>query len=309
MSEELDHTPAIVTSGPPPAEANLNPVFNYRGLTRIARIPACIVSNADLQRLYRDLDAKAKQAMDKHIATIVRAPETTDEDWEKLKEEAWRVGHVTVSVTGTQGEQIVASSIEALDSSGLPHQIRSIVFDSAAGARQSYNVHMANRFVVELDFTEPPGFNAYNPWDDPTPNASKIEVVGDDDTWVTGVYQSILGFFALRKKNRGWLHSSEAFNLLNYVLGFPAALWVVFRLDSTASSLTGVHTALKGAVYVYVFLMVLLIFRGVVWAGRWLFPLIELHGARSVQARATFGVIVTGILTGFLYDVLKTLLN
>lgn len=236
--------------------------------------------------------------MEKHLAGLHRAPDTTDDDWERLKAEGRRVGHLTVSVIGSRGEQIVASSVDALDPAGLPPQLQRITFDSAAGPKQAYNVFMINRFFVELDFTEPPGFSAYNPWGQPTPNGSRTEVAGDDDTWVLGVYESVLGFFAHRQKKRNWLHTSEAFNILNWFVGFPAALWVIFRVDSWAGFLQGVHPALKGALYVYVFLVVLLLFRATIWARRWLFPMVELEGARSARARAAFWVIVSGVFTG-----------
>ncbi|MBW3569561.1 MAG: hypothetical protein KY467_00520 [Gemmatimonadetes bacterium] len=284
-------------------------MFDYRGLTRMSPIASCVLSIQDLQRLYRELDAKAQQAMEKHLAALKRAPDTSEEEWDALLAEGRRVGHVTVSVLGSRGEQIMASSIEALDPTGLPAQIQQITFDSAAGPKQAYNIFMMNRFVVELDFTEPPGFNSYNPWDQPTPNASRVEVIGADDTWVLGVYESILGFFTHRQKKRTWLHSSEAFNLLNWFVGFPVALWTIFRVDSAADFLQGAHPALKGAFYVYLFLVVLLLFRAVIWAARWLFPMVELEEARSTRARAVFWVVVGGLITGLLYDVLKTVLT
>lgn len=162
-----------------------------------------------------DLDEKTAEALERHLATLTQPTEMQPDQFEKLKQEARRVGKLTVTIQGADGEQIVGTSEDAL-ASNLPDKINWITFDSAASLR-AYNVTPLNRFTLRIDFTEPPGFDSYNPWDQPTPNNSQLEVVGSDHTWATAVYESTLSFLRRRGRNRGWLHSQKTFNALNWL--------------------------------------------------------------------------------------------
>jgi hypothetical protein len=209
-------------------------------------------------------------------------------------------------VQGSDGEQIVARSVDALSDAELPDRIAFVRFDSAA-ALQMMNINPLNRFYVHLDFTEPPTFATYNPWSQPTPNASQLEVIGSDQTWVTGVYQRIINFFRARRRRRGWLHSQRSFSVAHWIVGFPAALWIVYRLSYYVPALSRLHPALLGAIYAYVFLLSLLIFQGFVWLVRWLFPVVELAGSRSKVVRSVFSLVLSSLFLALLYDVLKAI--
>lgn len=67
------------------------------------------------------------------------------------------------------------------------------------------------------------------------------------------------------------------------------------------------HGTLRGAIYVYIVLLGLLIFRLIIAGFRWIFPLVELEGTRSKKARGVLGTILSALLLALLYDILKTL--
>lgn len=258
---------------------------HYRGLFRQARLPACVISVQDLRRLYSDLSEKAADALERHIASAPKPEESSDEDWEALKNRIRSIGRLTAIVIGANGEQSVDQSSIPLEDDQLPDRITSVTFDSYS-ALQRENIAPLHRFRLNLDFTEPPTFGAYNPWNVPTPNGSNLEVTGADSTWVTGVYESALGFFRGRAKRRGWLHSALAFNLLNWLVGMPAALWIVFRFDQIAAPFfNSIDAVLRGAIYIYIVLVVLLLFRLIIGGFRWMLPIVELEGARSATVR------------------------
>ena len=123
---------------------------------------------------------------------------------------------------------------------------------------------------------------------------------------VAGVSDRVLSFLVARRRSRRWLHGATTFTLLNWFIGLPASFWLIYRLDSVTQRLTsGFPSALRVGVYVYIFLLVLLAFRALIYILRWLFPIIELEGSRSKAARATGGVIALGLVTALIYDVLK----
>jgi hypothetical protein len=80
-------------------------------------------------------------------------------------------------VLGADGQRIISRSVEALADSNLPDRTNHVRFESAAAMHEA-NVNPLNKFTVRLDFTEPPSFNVYNPWEQRTPNQSDIEVDG-----------------------------------------------------------------------------------------------------------------------------------
>jgi len=281
----------------------------YRGTYRIIKIQPSAVSIEDLRRLYTRLSEKTSEALEAYLNTINPQPGQDPQQLDKLKNEARNIGGLTVIIIGANGEQIVDTHIDALSEDDLPDKITSIAFDSAS-ALKGFNVTLPNSFRLNLDFTEPPGFHAYNPWDQPTPNNSNLEVSGPNTTWVSGVYETVVSFFRERKRNRAWLHSQVTFNILNWLFAFPATLWITYRIDNIfQTQLQNVHVTLRGALYVYIVLVSLLAFRVIVAGFRWIFPVVELQGARSKKVRALLGTILGSLLLALLYDILKAIIK
>lgn len=294
---------------PAPISEPVRPALNYRGLYHFTTLPSSTISIPELRRLYRELSERTAEGLERELSMIKRPSEMAAEEFESILERARKIGTLTVTVVGSTGERATASSAEVLEDDKLPETITRIVFDSAA-AIQTENVTPLNRFKLTLDFTEPPGFAVYNPWSQPTPNDSHLEVVGPDSTWVTAVHQSTLAFFTRRKKHRDWLHNPYTFNMLNYLVGFPGALWIIYRIDTKFSFVvSGIHSSLRGILYIYLFLLALLVFRTTVWGFRWILPLIEIEGSRSIKARLGMGAMLGSLFLALVYDVLKTILT
>jgi hypothetical protein len=118
----------------------------------------------------------------------------------------------------------------------------------------------------------------------------------------------MMDFLRQRRRRRGWLHTQRWFSVAHWIIGFPAALWIVYRLNYSAPALNRLHPALLGAIYAYVFLMSLLVFSGMIWLFRWLFPVVELDGSRPKGMRRLISIVLTSLLLAMLYDVLKGIL-
>src|SRR5437660_10331466 len=96
--------------------------YEYRVLVRSTRVPACSLSLEDLRRLCAELDQKTREALDVHLATLTQPPDMKPDQFEKLKQEARRVGILSVTINGAYGEQIVAGCADAL-TANLPDKI------------------------------------------------------------------------------------------------------------------------------------------------------------------------------------------
>lgn len=282
---------------------------DYRGLSRTTPIPACVISGDELRRLFKELNEKSQEATEKHITAHrdKKPPDISDERWAALTEEVRSRGVLTVIVIGLDGDTLITESAEALSEEKLPDRVATVTFDSA-NSLQLENITPLNRFKLVLDFTTPGIFGSYNLWEDATPNESRLEITGTDQTWTKGVQEHVLAFFRHRKKPRGLLHTPLAFNAMNWLMGFPVAFWIVFRIGTAyAEQLAGWHVALRGCFYVYVVIVVMALFRGTMHALRWTFPLIELKGSR---ANGTRGLIVGAIgvlVLAVVYDIAKAI--
>jgi hypothetical protein len=260
-----------------------------------------------LRRLYNELDRKTMEALDRFLALQLKGPGQSDADFEALKQQARDRGHVMVTIRGSAGEFLSARSPDVLSADYLPHRLLNVTFDNTS-ALQADNISLPNRLNVRLDFSEPPGFMVYDPWNQPTPNNSLIDVYGIDETWVSATFHAAANFFDNRKRRRRWLHLPATFNILNWIAGIPAALWTAFRLDGWLIASLDLPSGLRAAADIYVVLLGMLAYRVLFYTVRWMFPLIELHGARSLAFRRVLGAVVASLVLALLYDVLKVAL-
>ena len=281
----------------------------YQGLSRSVRVPACVLSVEDLRRLFVDLDACTREVTAAQIDGLQVPPGTAPADFARLKQEAKAEAGLTMSVNRRNGEQIILHTAAAISSEVLPPALLKITFDSAPRFNMQLKYDPSNRFCLVLDFREPAGVIGYDPWTYPTPNESSFVIIGNDQTWVAGVSDMVLSFLKARKRSRRWLHGPVAFTLANWLVGFPAAFWLVYRLDGlTQHVVAGLPTALRGGVYIYAFLTLLLVFRILMYVLRWLFPIIELEGSRSKAVRTGVSAVMLGLLTALIYDVAKAVM-
>lgn len=283
------------------------PAQEYRGLVRVASLPAACISLADLKKLYATLNSKKHEVFDKEVSDFQKPNDQSEEQFEELKTNFQRERDLTVMVYGANGEQIVANSIDGLKEDGLPTTITGIRFDSSFTSAYP-NYKFLNRFTVSLDLSKTYDPFAGDPSSQPTPNRNVVEVIGPNSTWVTGVYETVLGFFKERRRRREWLHTPLFFNLCNWIVSFPAAFWLIYRIDSAFGvQLSRLQVVLRAAIYIYVAFLTQAVFRAACFALRWMFPFVELEGSISKRVRAGIGIFLSGLLIALTYDVLKAI--
>ena len=284
---------------------------DYRGQSRTTPIPACVISADELRRLYGELDKMSREAIEKHIAAHAgnKPADMSDEQWRDLTVEVRGHGVLTTLVIGLDGDTLITESSEALSEDSMPDRVATVTFDSANSLRLM-NITPLNRFKLTLDFTTPAVFGSYNLWEDSTPNGSQLEITGADQTWTNGVHAHVLDFFRRRKKLRWLLHSPLTFSLFNWLVVIPLAFWIVYRIDTAyAEQLATWHVALRGGFYVYVALVLMAAFRGMMHVLRWTFPVIELKGSRANGTRVLIVGVIGAIVLGLVSDFVSGLIG
>ncbi len=282
----------------------------YQGLSRTVELPACALSVEDFRRLFTDLDALTREVTGAQIDGVERPAGVQPAAFAIEQQQAKAEAGLALWVYGKNGEQVALHSAAAITREALPDGLTNITFDSGARFRMKLNVDPINRFRLNFDFTEPVLFIGYDPWNQPTPNGTRLEVIGANQTWVAGVCDRVLNFLKARKRSRRRLHGPTTFSLFNWLIGFPASFWLIYRVDTVTQRITaGLPGVIRAGFYVYLLLLPLMVFRVVAYVVRWLFPLIELEGSRSKTVRATGSAVVIGLFTALVYDVLKAVIQ
>ena len=243
-----------------------------RGLRREMRVPSCALSAQDLLELGELLVDAGKEAADQQVKKtreriqVAGGIGMSDEELEKTLLE-WMTPVVTV--VGRDGELMEGPAKAVLEPKALPDKLLRVSIDSAHKYRQyGKGQHPERLFSVILDFSSPVG--------EETKDESRVVVVGENPTWVTGVYERIKGFLKKRRCRRGWLHVRSIYTVLVIFVGMPLSLLWLARLERwSGGSTDSISMPLRFGLYAYFFVVGLLVFRlGFLYA-QWVFPRIQ----------------------------------
>jgi len=115
-------------------------------------------------------------------------------------------------------------------------------------------------------------------------------------------------FFSERKTNTNWLQRAAVYDILLSFLAVPISIWLAYRVGAFIEKTTP-PSIITTAVYVYVFFIVLVLFRLLFSYSRWVFPKVELDQASSspFRHRGVWAAIILTLVGAFLYDGLKLL--
>lgn len=271
------------------------------------QITACAFSKADLQALCERLQEwgdKASEEEIKHYHPLDRTPEQRLADIASLREGF----KIRITVQGIDDERIFGTIAAVFNSPRFPDQVKSLYINTQQNLKNLYNWYPRNYFELFLDFIKPELFNLSLSPSGSTLNASNIRVSGLDATWVNGVYSEVTNFIKRKETCRRFLHRHSIYDWLILCGGFPFAFSIAHKLSTLINSLFGQHSGiLKSAAYVYVFYVLLLLFRILFDYARWIFPIVEYkESTDSAQKhRTTLAAIILGVLGNFIYDVFK----
>lgn len=213
-----------------------------------------------------------------------------------------------VTVSGHNGVQLNGSVADIFDSPRCPADIATVFVDSTCQFRQ-FNYTPRNSVVLFLDFRRPAVFDFNLLPSLRTENGSNIVVRGVDATWVKGVFHEVQDFASDHRATGRWVHKGSIWDALLWFLFAPVTFWWSYRLDPWISKIG--TPFLRAAIYTYVFIALIFIFRAAFHYARWSWPLVEFrHPGSSARAHRTFWALVTSsLLLSLAYDLLKLIVN
>lgn len=258
--------------------------------------------------LFKKLSAKVAEAYlieANESKVFENMPESqAKETKEKIKQHF----KLAVMVSGIKGEHLSGDEESVFNDQSFPDNIKQIVFDSSFIFRSMTGQEPLNKLEIKFDFKKQDIFDFSNPIINPKINESSITVQGVNETWVSGVYADIISFFENKKKKRNWLYKKYFYELFLYIVFYPISFWWIYRVSSLLYK--KINIVLLIAICFYVFTVILYILRIFFNYTRWIFPLLEFipeSGTKITKHRGILAVIIIGIISSVIYDIIKFL--
>ena len=277
------------------------------------QITACTFSKEDLKTLCEILQESSHAAAEEEItnyAPIDRSPEQIYADKALLRSSF----ELKVTVRGADDETVYGTIPSVFNSPRFPDKVKSLYIDSELDLRNLYNWLPRNRFELLLDFTKPEFFNLSLSASISTPNASNILVNGLNSDWVSGVYRKVTDFMKERKTRRRFLHRHSVYDLLLFLVGIPFAFWMAYKSSGVIDSVFGDFSVfVQNSAYVFLFFLMLHVFKLLFHYARWVFPIVEYRGSKDAARKHRYILLslvgggLIGVFGNSLYDLLKIL--
>lgn len=279
--------------------------FTYKSNRIFKPIPPSTVDLLFLKKLYVVLKASTDEIADHDIAKLVQPPGQTQEVFEGFKKYARGLYKATIHIYGSRGEYIFTENPNIFDDPGLPDKIDRIIFENSTRFRVTVQKEPVNQFRITFDFTAPPTFDFNISPSVATPVNSTIDIVGENETWVSGTYRKVSNLLDDRRNSHGWLHRNNIWDLFLWVIIMPVIFRLLFLVQHVLpANLANVSGVLKGAFYVYAFFFLLNFFRIIFSYARWVFPYLEFNTPmrRTNLHRFILGTIVLSIIGSICYE-------
>ncbi len=189
----------------------------------------------------------------------------------KIIKNSFKLG---ITVSGKDGKEVFDYTGNVFSSVDFPEEVKSLYIDSESILRNIHNYSPSNGFKVFIDFRKPKLFDFSLMPSSETPNESNIEVKGYDSTWVDGTFKPLEEFINTRSSRFSFIHNNCSYDILLMVFCFPISFWICHTLAFHIESISK-NTFVTNAMYLYVFLAILMVFRILFHYVRWVFPLVE----------------------------------
>jgi hypothetical protein len=276
--------------------------------TKSNKIRSCAINIEDLKILYSLLEAKVREAKDYELAESQLIKQSANDKKEELKQFIENLYKLSIHVFGERGEYLVGDEASIFDDRSFPNRVSQIIFDSAYYYKSATNLEPLNKLIVQFDFKKQMLFDFTNPLTAPALNLSSITISGISNTWVGGVYEEANKFLKEKEKKRNWLHKKHIYDVFLYFYFYPTAFWTIYRVSGLLKP--KISTFILIGICFYVFMILLLLMRIIFNYIRWIFPLIEFvpkYKSKMARHRAALFIILAGIISAFIWDLLKTL--
>jgi len=285
--------------------------FTYKSSRIFKPMPPATLDLIFFKKMFFILNNCNRELAEIDVSRLKIQPSQSQEDFDSLKEYAKSLYRVTIHIYGSKGEYIMTENVDTFDSPDLPDSVSKIEFENSSRFRVSLEKELGNQFKITFDFTKPKIFDFNVSPSLATPVNSAINIIGENEIWVSGVYQKVISPLEERKNKHGWLHGNNIYDIFVWILFMPVifrSMYVIQQaLPQGFANMSGV---LKGAIYVYAFFLFLNVFRIIFSYARWVFPYLELNSPliKTKKHRYILGAIILSMICAVVFDLGRTII-
>lgn len=284
----------------------------FRGNQKKSRMPSSIFDLEYFKKLYNKLVDISNDGARYENDNYVHLPDQTQDEFDKMKKDTYDLYKVSIGILGSKGEQILSHNESIFELKNIPDEITQIIFDNSLTYRNKVQQNPQNMFRIIYDFTKPSIFN-FGTKPSVNINNSVIEISGQNETWVNGVYEQLNSSIEERKTKRSWLYSNNIYEIFMLTLVIPLSFMNLQKLsDLFAIPSLNLPSIIEVGFYIYIFILFLWTFRIVFNYSRWLFPYTEIrYGIKKTMLGHRFFLIglITTIIYSLIHYIIKLFIN
>ena len=249
------------------------------GIEKNLTVQSCSLQKDALLSLFDILNDKAVNAANHNTEGFARSENESDEEFSAIKLNAQNLMRLSVLIKLNNGHWqrvFTRGDFEGyLDTHGPV--IEFIEYESAFEFRNRVNRPAVNQFYIDLDLKKQNVFDILQKASD-TINQSNGVITGNNSNWVNGTYKALEDFFKLYSTPYDFIHKKSSYDLMLWLFGMPLTLawlykfsqwqWMGNKLDQSPEIITI-------AVYIYLSVLILFIFRILFNYTRYIFLKVE----------------------------------
>ena len=265
------------------------------------------MSVPDVRRIVERLLPHVEEERHREVNQLLNSGSYDQERHVQLNLERERAFQISVTIYGRDGESLFGYGTDPFDSPNIPTPIESIFITNNTAYKTVTGRNLLNNFTLHLDFSTPPLVDNNNPVSNPTPNFSNLTVEGDRDAWVASIHQAVMDVLGKKLNGRSFMHAAFVYDIGLGLLGFPVAIYLCWRFSGFVETYLGVLSPfIAAAAYIYVFFLVLNVYRVLFGYTKWAFPTVELtdnEDQSKTHRKVLLGILLT-LIGSAIYDLL-----
>ncbi|MDR9823391.1 hypothetical protein RJJ63_29625 [Rhizobium hidalgonense] len=252
-----------------------------------------------IRKMWRELNELVAEQGEIELARLIKAEGQSDEEFEAYKNMARAdVFKILGTVEFDNDDALHDTDPEVVKVDVGGPKIRFVYLSNITPYQQRIGVRPQHAFEVVLDFRNPRLLDATSVLSAPTPNGTNVALSGTRTGWQAGVEATVRRNIARTRPLRSWFHGEFIYDLFLLLCGVPLALYVCSLVSPVISShFAAMGPVVTGAIYLYVGLCALWIYRFLFSYAKWAFPLVEItdQGTTPIRHRALWWSMVGSI--------------
>jgi hypothetical protein len=282
-------------------------------IVRSQKISPCKLDTEHLESLFNLIQRYLDNAFNLEIEPM-KGNNMLNYDFEETLKEGFQLNVLIKYKTKdgkehtTNGDSTILSNKEVFHTN---NELISLYINSSIFLK-SHHYYPRNSIEIFIDFKRPNIFDfSLTPYEK-TFNASNFSVSGADPIWSEGLYDKLINFFKTYKKRFYFIHGNGVYDIFLWTLVIPIIFWIINKLNPTISNLTSQWPAVPtSALYIYLFVISLFLFRTVFDYARWIKPPVEYVKNNTSRTSSQWIVIgAIGSIVGlFVIDMTKLIFN